>query len=231
MSLTPTSLSAQASAKMAVLKRPGSPPELLEEAIAIDDARLAERYPGLLENALAIRERFTASGVKVRDPRQTNQGQLVVTIVREAVLEIEGQRVWIEDLDDVRTEQRTRDTAVLLQTWARQAIIEQAIESTPTGPRAVIRVIKQAATKGHQSDVFRLLSAGPETWSRALTLSWSLASQEARGYLSPTQVFEQMGAIEAAIAQGEDEVKRTEVSTQVLKLGTAVPSPLLLIGL
>lgn len=215
---------------MAVLKRPGNPPELLEETIAADDARLAECYPGLLENTLAIRERFTASGVKVRDPRQANQGQLVVTIVREAVLEIEGQRVWIEDLNDVRTEEKTRDTAVLLQTWARQALIERTTETTPTGPRAVIRVIKQAATKGSQSDVFRLLYAGPETWSVVLTLSWSLARQEAIGHLSPTQVFEHMGAIEAAIVQGEHEIKQTDISTETLKRGSAVPIPLLLIG-
>ena len=215
---------------MALLKRPGSPPELIEEAVAADDTQLAERYPGLLENALALRERFTSSGARVRDPKQINQGQLVVTVVREAVLEMEGQRVWIEDLNDVRTEEKTRDTAVLLQTWARQALIEQALETTPTGPRAIIRVIKQAATKGGHAAVFRILNEGTETWSVAITLSWSLARREALGNLSPTQVFEQMDAIEAAITQGENDVRRTQASVEILKRGPAVPSPFLLIG-
>jgi hypothetical protein len=230
MSTPSTPTPTQVSSKMALLKRPGNPPELIEEVVAADDARLTERYPGLLENALALRERFTSSGARVRDPKQANQGQLVVTIVCEAVLEIEGQRVWIEDLNDVRTEEKTRDTAVLLQTWARQALIEQVVETTATGPRAVIRVIKQAATKGGHGEAFRILNEGPETWSTAITLSWSLTRQEALGNLSPTQVFEQMEAIEAAITAGENDVSRTHASTETLKRGPAVPSPFLLIG-
>src|ERR1035441_2925600 len=88
-----------ASPRVALLKRQGAPVEQIEEADALIDERLVECFPGCLDCALAVRERFRQNGDRIpRDSsgKLASEGQLIVTIVKHAVIEVEGQRTLVE---------------------------------------------------------------------------------------------------------------------------------------
>ncbi len=213
-----------AAPRMALLKRQGMPLEQIEESDALSDERLAARFPGCLDGALAVRERFRPNGNRLpRDMsgKLPNEGQLVVTIVRRAVIEGEGQRILVEDLDDVRTEERLREVAVFLRSWAGQALFDWTVENWV----AIIKIIKRAGTKGSGKEVLQILLDSEEEWSPALLLSWKFARREALGmiyspdYLEPGVHVE----IQSAIEEGERAVRRSFATFTLLK--QALPQP------
>lgn len=223
---TPTSTSPVAT-KMAMLKRQGLPVEQVEEAVALSDSLLQERFPGCLDDAIAVRERFRANGGD-RVPRGADgklpvDGLLVVTFVTQVVIEVEGQRVFVEDLDDVRTETRLREVATMMgRSWAGQALIDWSVENWV----GVIRFIKRNGPKGGEvEDVLAQLLAQEEMWSQALLLSWELSSREAMGLIETPDylVPEMRQRIEAAIAEGEQEIKRIEAARAILLQDGPVP--------
>lgn len=212
--------------RMALLKRQGMPIEQIEEADAFNDERLAARFPGCLDGALAIRERFRPNGDRLpRDigGKLPGEGQLVVTIVKQAVIEVEGQRTLVEDLDDVRTEERLREVAVFMRSWAGQALFDWTVENWV----AVIKIMKRAGSKGASEEIVRTLLEGEEEWSPALLLSWKLARREALGWLeSPDYLVADIQAeIQSAIEESEREMRRSYATFAVLKEGTPEPSP------
>jgi hypothetical protein len=216
--------------KMAMLKRQGMPVEQIEEAIALSDELLQERFPGCLDGAIAVRERFRANGGD-RIPRGADgklpvDGLLVVTLATQAVIEVEGQRVLVEDLDDVRTETRLREVATMIgRAWAGQALIDWSTENWV----AVIRFIKRNGPKGGEVEqILEQLLAQDEAWSPALLLSWQLARREAVGAMeSPDYLLPEMRQqIEAALAEGEQEIRRIEAACAVLQQGDPMPSSL-----
>src|SRR6266487_160703 len=220
-----TTLQTSSSSRIALFKRQGMPVEQIEESIAENDERLQERFPGCLNGALAVRERYRQTGDRI--PRDMNgklpiEGQLVVTIVTQAVIEVEGQRTVVEDLDDVRTEDRLREVAVFMRSWAGQALFDWTVENWV----AVIKVIKRAGSKGGHDAVLQTLLGGEEHWSRVLLLSWRLARREALGLLeAPDYLLPDVQAeIQCAIDEGEREIQRTRIAFSLLKEGAAQAS-------
>lgn len=219
-----------ASTKMAMFKRQGIPVEQIEEEIALSDEQLQERFPGCLDEAIAVRERFRANGgdriPRGADGRLPADGLLVVTLATQAVIEVEGQRVVVEDLDDVRTDARLREIATMIgRAWAGQALIDWSVEDWI----AIIRFLKRNGPKGGEvEDVLEQLLAQDEAWSPALLLSWQLARREAVGAMeTPDYLLPEMHQqIEAAIAEGEREIRCVETAFTVLQQGNPVPSPL-----
>ena len=220
---TPTS----STPKMALLKRQGMPVEQLEEADALEDARLVSRFPTCLDGALAVRERFRQTGNGDRIPRETNgklagEGLLVVTIVKQAVIEVEGQRTIVEDLEDVREDVRLREVATFLgRSWAAQAQIDWTVENWV----AVIKFIKRNGSKGAPEEVLAMLLDGPEEWSPALLLSWEFTKREALGMLeNPDHLSTQVRhEIEHAIEEAEEEILRTQAAFSILTRGAPEP--------
>lgn len=219
---------------MAMFKRQGMPAEQIEEAIAISDDLLQERFPGCLDEAIAVRERFRANGgdriPRGPDGKLSSDGLLVVTLVTQAVIEIEGQRVLVEDLNDVRTDARLREVATMVgRAWVGQALIDWSVENWV----AVIRFIKRNGPKGGTiEDVLEQLLAQDEVWCPALLLSWEMARREALGTIeSPDYLLPEMRQrIEAAIAEGEQEIQRVESAHTILLEGDPVPSSLYIPG-
>lgn len=213
---------------MAMFKRQGMPVEQVEEAIALSDALFQERFPGCLDGAIAVRERFRAPGgdriSRSADGKLPTDGLLVVTLVTEAMIEVEGQRVLVEDLDDVRTDARLREVATMIgRAWAAQALIDWSVENWV----AIIRLIKRNGPKGGEvEEVLEHLLAQDEAWSPALLLSWQLARREALGAMeSPDDLLPELRQqIEATIAESEREIQRIEAARAILQRGDPVPS-------
>ncbi len=212
---------------MAILKRQGIPIEQIEGEIALSDDRLKERFPGCLDHALAVRERYRPNGERIprsSDGRLPTDGMLVVTLATQAIIEVEGQRTIVEDLDDVRTDARLREVATMMgRSWAGQALIEWRVENWV----AVITFIKRNGPKGNVEHTLALLLEGEEAWSPVLLLSWRFTRREAIGlietpdYLQPAVRQE----IERAIEEGEREIQRTQTAFTILKKGEPEPSP------
>lgn len=202
----------QASPKTALLKRQGQPVTPIDEAVALSDERLEAAFPGCLEGALAVRERFRSNGERIPydSGNLPKDGQLVVTIVRAALLEVEGVRTAVDDLDDVRTTERIREIAIFMGSWAGQATVDWMAENWI----AVIRLIKRAGPKGGDDEILQLLLAGGEHWSPALLLSWRLARLEALGQVSSPDFLEAglQEEIKEAIAQSEQDIRASYVT-------------------
>jgi hypothetical protein len=232
--VTTTSPTPTTSQKMALLKRQGHQAELIEESIAESDKLLSEKYPGILDGALAVRERFGADGRRItaRDSRGQllKEGQLVLTIATQAVIEYEGQRVLVENVEDVRTDEQVRAAILLRESWAGQALVEWSAEENWI---ARIKVIKRNGPKGSQDEVLHTLVEGPEEWSSALLLLWHFYRQEALGMLTEDHLLkpEQITRMEEAINSGERDMQQTQASTSLLMRGPAQPSPFHIIGI
>jgi hypothetical protein len=222
-----TSPASAASTKMALLKREAVPIEQIEEAIALSDERLRECFPGCLDHALAVRERYRSNGDRIPrgpDGRLVADGMLVVTLATQAVIEVEGQRIMVEDLDDVRTETRLREVATMIgRSWAGQALIDWRVENWT----AIITFTKRNGPKGATEQILELLLEGEEDWSPALLLSWKFTRREAMGLIETPDYLlpEVRQEIEQAIAEGEREIQRTEAAFTLLKQGEPEPSP------
>jgi hypothetical protein len=152
-----------------------------------------------------------------------DEGQLVVTLVRQAVIEVEGQQTLVEDLDDVRTEERLREVAVFMRSWAGQALFDWTVENWV----AVIKVVKRAGTKGGTEGVLPILLSGEEDWSPALLLSWKFARREALGLLeAPDYLVPDIQAeIQRAIEESERAIRQTYAAFAILKEGIPEPCP------
>lgn len=223
----PASQPSLSAPKMALFKRQGLPVEQIEEAIALSDERLHERFLGCLDQALAVRERYRPSGERLprsSDGRLSSEGMLVVTLATQAIIEVEGQRTIVEDLDDVRTDARLREVATMMgRSWAGQALIEWSAENWV----AIITFIKRNGPKGNAERTLALLLEEEEAWSPVLLLSWRLTQRESIGlvetpdYLQPDVRQE----IERAIEEGQREIRQTEAAFSILKKGDSEPSP------
>lgn len=231
--MTTTSIPASASTtNLALLKRQGLPIEQIEESLALSDERLCEQFPGCLDQALAVRERYRPNGERIprgADGKLPSEGMLVVTLATQAMIEVEGQRTIVEDLDDVRTDARLREVATMIgRSWAGQALIEWSVESWT----AIIKFIKRNGPKGQAEEILARLIEEEEVWSPVLLLSWRFTRREAVGlmetpdYLLPDVRQE----IEQAIQEGESDIQQTEAAFAILKQGKPQPSPSYLPG-
>ena len=134
--------------KMALLRRPGEQPTPVPESVASSDEQLAQLFPGVLDNALVHRER-------------TKDGVLQVTIVQKALVEIEGRTLVVDDLEDVRSDEKAREWLVLIETWASNADIRREIVTDgKLGQALKLTVTKKAGPKGLTSIGFLTVGAG-----------------------------------------------------------------------
>ena len=200
--------------KMALLRRPGEQPTPVPESVASSDEQLAQLFPGILDNALVHRER-------------TRDGVLQVTVVQKALVEIEGRTLVVDDLEDVRSDEKAREWLVLIENWAAGADIKrEVVTDGKLGQALKLTVTKKAGPKGSVEDVRAALCAASKAVNPALSVCWELQVLDGQGRLTSAELLSRRAEIEQAIEAGQRDIDRVERTHLLLMQMQTVPSTL-----
>jgi hypothetical protein len=198
--------------KMALLRRPGEQPTPVPESVASSDEQLAQLFPGILNNALVHRER-------------TRDGVLQVSIVQKALVEIEGRTLVVDDLEDVRSDEKAREWLVLIENWASNADIKREVVSDEKlGQALKLTITKKAGPKGSVEAVRASLCAASKAVNPALSVCWELQLLDSQGRLTSTVLLQHRAEIERAIEAGQQDIERVGRTHLLLMQMQPVPS-------